>query len=156
MPMATTMWDVATRQATLARLGCLRPDAPPLWGRFSARAMVAHLIDASRMALGTMPVRRSPGSVARVIRLPGMRHFFVYMLPFPRNAPTARELLTGAPGDWDADIATFTRTVDDLAEHAQNRDAKWPEHPFFGPLTGRDWGVLCYRHTDHHLRQFRV
>jgi len=85
-----------------------------------------------------------------------MRHFFVYMLPFPRNAPTARELLTGAPGDWDADIATFTRTVDDLAERAQNRDAKWPEHPFFGPLTGRDWGVLCYRHTDHHLRQFGV
>jgi len=148
------MWDSTTRRSTLARFAQLRPDAQPLWGRFSAHAMVAHLIDSSRMALGTMPVRRARGSVARVIRLPGVRHLFVYVLPFPRNAPTARELLTGAPGNWDADIATFTQTVEDLAERAEDPRVQWPEHPLFGPLTRRDWGVLGYRHTDHHLRQF--
>jgi hypothetical protein len=152
--MATTMWDAATRKATLARFARLRPDARPLWGRFSAQAMVVHLIDASRMALGTMPVRRTPGTVARIIRLPGMRHLFVHVLPFPRNAPTARELLTGRPGDWDADIATFVGTVEDLAARAADARTQWPEHPFFGPLSRNDWGVLGYRHTDHHLRQF--
>jgi hypothetical protein len=27
-------------------------------------------------------------------------------------------------------------------------------HPTFGPMTGRDWDVLVWRHLDHHLRQF--
>jgi hypothetical protein len=31
---------------------------------------------------------------------------------------------------------------------------RWPEHPAFGKLTERAWGVLVYRHMDHHLRQF--
>ncbi len=27
-------------------------------------------------------------------------------------------------------------------------------HAFFGPLTGKQWGRLQYKHLDHHLRQF--
>ena len=29
-------------------------------------------------------------------------------------------------------------------------------HPFFGRLTGDQWGRLSYKHLDHHLRQFGV
>ena len=29
-----------------------------------------------------------------------------------------------------------------------------PAHPLFGPLTWREWGVVTYKHADHHLRQF--
>ena len=35
-------------------------------------------------------------------------------------------------------------------------DAEWQEHPAFGRLARRAWGVLAYRHLDHHLRQFGV
>ena len=31
-----------------------------------------------------------------------------------------------------------------------------PVHPAFGDITTQAWGVLAYRHTDHHLRQFGV
>ena len=27
-------------------------------------------------------------------------------------------------------------------------------HPFFGPLTKEDTGVMVYKHADHHLKQF--
>ena len=150
------MWDPAARASLLARLGTQRPDVAPQWGRFSAHAMVAHLNDAARMALGTMAVRRSRGRVAQIVRLPGVRHLFVHVLPFPRNAPTARELLAGPPTEWNADIATFAQLVEQLVTQAADPRARWPEHPFFGPLTRHDWGVLGYRHTDHHLRQFGV
>jgi hypothetical protein len=33
-------------------------------------------------------------------------------------------------------------------------EGKGPTHPFFGALTWREWGVLQWRHADHHLRQF--
>jgi len=156
MHMAKSFWDPTARQSLLARLGQLRPDAAPRWGRFTAHGMVVHLVDAARMALGTMPVRRARGAAARVIRVPPVRHLVLHVLPFPRNAPTARELLASPAGDWNTDVATFTRLAEQLAMRAEDSRAMWPEHPFFGPLTRRDWGVLGYRHTDHHLRQFGV
>ena len=27
-------------------------------------------------------------------------------------------------------------------------------HPFFGSMTRPSWGILAYRHFDHHLRRF--
>lgn len=150
------MWADEARRALLARLSLLQPTMAPRWGRFSAHAMLVHLIDGARMALGTMPVRRGRGAAVRVLRMPGIKHLFVYVLPFPRNAPTARELLSTPPGDWDADVATFGRLAEQLASRAADPTGRWPEHPFFGPLSRRDWGVLGYRHTDHHLRQFGV
>jgi hypothetical protein len=148
------MWDADARRRILTRFSRLSPDASARWGRFSAHGMVVHLIDAARMALGTLEVRRTRGLIPRIVRLPGPRHLFIHVLPFPRNAPTARELLTTPPGDFNADVVRFTRLVDELALRAADTETRWPEHPFFGPLTRRDWGVLGYRHTDHHLRQF--
>ena len=28
------------------------------------------------------------------------------------------------------------------------------KHPFFGEMTEEEWGVLQYKHLDHHLKQF--
>jgi hypothetical protein len=149
-----SMWDATTRRALFDRFSKLEPTMTPRWGRFSAHGMVVHLIDSARMALGTMPTRPTRGAPARIGRLPGVRHLFVYVLPFPRNAPTARELLSSPPGDWAADVARFRQLAEELAARASDASVAWPAHPFFGPLTCRDWGVLGYRHTDHHLRQF--
>jgi hypothetical protein len=33
---------------------------------------------------------------------------------------------------------------------------RWPEHPAFGKLSERAWGVHVYRQMDHHLKQFGV
>jgi hypothetical protein len=33
-------------------------------------------------------------------------------------------------------------------------DGMGPDHPLFGPLSWREWGVTTYKHTDHHLKQF--
>jgi hypothetical protein len=27
-------------------------------------------------------------------------------------------------------------------------------HSFFGRMSGAEWGVMQYKHLDHHLRQF--
>jgi hypothetical protein len=27
-------------------------------------------------------------------------------------------------------------------------------HSFLGRISGEDWGVMMYKHLDHHLRQF--
>jgi len=27
-------------------------------------------------------------------------------------------------------------------------------HSFLGRLSGEEWGIMMYKHLDHHLRQF--
>ena len=115
--------------------------------------MLAHIADALRMATGELDI--PPMRLAS-------RHFpfrqgvllWIYLLPFPHGAPTAPELIarTGVPAEESRrDIA---RLLDDFAARRTSIDGR--DHPAFGPLSARTWGVLTYRHLDHHLRQFGV
>ena len=36
------------------------------------------------------------------------------------------------------------------------KGVKVEKHPFFGKITTTDWGLVNYKHADHHLRQFGV
>jgi hypothetical protein len=84
-----------------------------------------------------------------------MKQAFLYWLPWPKGGVQAPpEAFVTRPTDWDADVAALEMLVARLA--ARGPRGAWPEHSHFGPLNGRQWGVFCYRHFDHHLRQFGV
>lgn len=144
-----TIWDRARQQEIRERVARLSPDSRGAWGKLSAPAMVCHLADSLKMALGDMPV----ASKHLPIRYPPLKQLIIYVAPFPKGAPTAPELLARPPAAWQADIAELQALVDRIV--ARGRDSSpWPEHPAFGRLSTRAWGVLTYRHMDHHLRQF--
>lgn len=143
-----SIWQGETRRELNERVGALAWDRRAEWGKFSAPKMVCHLADALKMAMGDLEVapKRLP------IRYPPLKQLIIYVAPFPKGAPTAPELLARTPSEWANDVAD----VQDLlarAGSARTTDA-WPEHPAFGKLSKRAWGVLIYRHMDHHLRQF--
>jgi hypothetical protein len=143
-----SIWQDETRRELSDRVGAAVWDRRAEWGKFSAPKMVCHLADSLKMAMGDLkvPTKRLP------IRYPPLKQFIIYLAPFPRSAPTAPELLVRAPREWANDIAD----VQDLLARAGSArtTATWPEHPAFGKLSKRAWGVLIYRHMDHHLRQF--
>ena len=143
-----SIWQDETRRELSDRVGAVDWDRRAEWGKFSAPKMVCHLADSLKMAMGDLkvPAKRLP------IRYPPLKQFIIYLAPFPRSAPTAPELLVRAPREWANDIAD----VQDLLARAGSArtTATWPEHPAFGKLSKRAWGVLIYRHMDHHLRQF--
>lgn len=145
-----TLFDPAAAAGIRKRLDRLTPDRTPRWGTMSAGRMVAHVADQLRMALGELPCRpkRTP------FKNPLLKRLIIYLLPWPRGVPTAPELLTTPAGDWDADTAALRTLIDRFA--AKGAAAPFPEHPAFGRLNGRMWGVLAWRHLDHHLRQFGV
>jgi hypothetical protein len=45
--------------------------------------------------------------------------------------------------------------IDRLIERGTDAAGK-ETHPFFGKLSGKEWGELTYKHIDHHLQQFGV
>jgi Protein of unknown function (DUF1569) len=144
-----TMHDSATRAAIFARFDALKPDARPAWGRMTAPQMVAHLTDAVRMAVGELPITPKHAPLARTA---AFKWLFLNVLPFPKNAPTARELVSRVPEEWSTELTQFKVLME--RAYGANTGVRWAAHPLFGTLTSAQWGQLAHKHIDHHLRQF--
>ena len=148
---APSLWEEDPRRELLDRLARLTGDDRPRWGRMNAAQMLTHVNDQFRMALGDLPTvpKRLP------IRYPPLNGLVAYVLPWPKGSPTAPELLARIDqSTWPIEVATFTTLLNRFA--ALPPGAAWPLHPAFGRLSRRGWGLLGYRHTDHHFRQFAV
>ena len=143
-----TMHDEPTRRAVHARASRITPDTKPLWGKMNAPQMVVHITDALHMATGALPVR----SKKMIVRFAPLKQLLIYVLPMPKGLPTARELQDRVPLSWSGELRDFSKSLDAFAAH--DAVGTWPDHPIFGKMSRRDWGVLAYRHVDHHLRQF--
>jgi uncharacterized protein DUF1569 len=138
------------RTALLARLDHLRSDSERLWGRMTPREVVCHLADTIRIALGDKPGEpfKTP------LRIPGISHLAVWVMPWPKAAPTAPQLLPGLgmtdPTEFDSD----KRELFELLRRLSESSGPLARSPVFGALSRASWGRLTWRHLDHHLRQF--
>ncbi len=148
--MKKTIWNSDARQELSERLDLLTPDAAALWGRMSARQMLAHVVDALRMATGELKTKDKK----LPIRFTPLKQLIIYGPPFPKSALTAPELLAREPGDWDAECGDFRKMMETFAGWPPHR--KFPRHPAFGELSRNAWGALGYKHVDHHFKQFGV
>jgi hypothetical protein len=136
----------------LLRLDGLNAAARPRWGRFTAGELLCHLADPVRLALGDKQAKRVPGPLG----LPGVAQAVVWILPWPKGAPTATEFL---PGGGMTHTTTFEEDKQALLavlrRFGETPSARaFAPHPVFGRLSRRGWGRLMWRHVDHHLRQF--
>jgi hypothetical protein len=140
------------------RFSQLRPDTPARWGQFTAPQMLSHVIQSLGMMAGSVEMAPSPSPW--IVRNWPLKHLLIYVLPFPKGLPTSPELLArasmpveSAQAAWSSEIGVLRHTLESLVVRGQG-DVKWPDHVAFGPMSARQWGVLQYRHLDHHLRQF--
>jgi hypothetical protein len=148
--MPKSLWNAQARRELLDRMERLSPEARPHWGRMNAPQMLAHLTDWMKMAEGKLET----AAMGLPLRYPPLKQLVIYWLPWPRGVPTAPELIGREPSDWTIEHAALRRYIHSF----EKPDPKtvWPVHPAFGKMTTRAWGVLCYRHIDHHFRQFGV
>jgi hypothetical protein len=145
-----SLWQENVRLQLLRRIESVQPGTRPLWGKMSAPRMIRHLSQSLAMASGELPVagKKVP------IRYFPIKQLFVYVLPLPKGLPTAPELLEGDGESIDSARADLSRNLDAFV--ARGERVLQPDHPVFGKMTANLWGVLMYRHADHHLRQFGV
>ena len=144
-----SIWDESTRHQLLTRLDGLAADAPSRWGKFTCPDMLAHLNDSMRMPLGEL----TPAPKNLPIRFFPLKQLIIYVLPFPKGAPTAPELIARrGTAVWSDELKGFRGLLNRLA--AMPPAGPWPDHPAFGRMSRADWGVLVYKHVNHHFTQF--
>lgn len=144
-----TLLDPRVERELQDRLAKLSPDSPGRWGRMSPGQMLRHLAGAIRMATGDLQIarRNSP------LRLFPLKQLVIFVLPFPPGAPTAPALVVKDEVDFETERGTVAEL---LGAFAKRDLGAWPEHPIFGALTRDQWGVMVWKHVDHHFRQFGV
>ena len=137
---------VAAMQKRLARLSA---DSVPRWGSFTAVRMVGHLVKVMDYALHHED---------KIDVIPGppmfIRHLLRLYLPWPKGAPTRKEMLETDTESLAEAVEQASSLLDEFTRSADKPD--WPVHPFFGQLDGKDWAKLMYRHNNYHLKQFGV
>ena len=139
----------ADRAEIVERVRSLSTSSTARWGSMSVASMLQHLRLSARMAVGDLAV---PSVNKRAFQMFPLKHLIIYVLPFPKGAPTAPELKPSIEILLEDERAAVLELLERIGNGPREGDG--PAHPLFGTLTWREWGVATYKHTDHHLKQF--
>lgn len=147
-----SIFDPVTTGELKARLGKLRLDSPPLWGRMDVAQMLAHCCTPYDQIEG----RTGGGSwLLRFMARTCFKGSAVGEEPFRKNVPTPKAFVIADPRDFERERGRLTALIE--AVHGRGAAAfEGRAHVTFGVLTAKEWSNLLYKHLDHHLRQFGV
>lgn len=136
----------------LLRIYKLSPDSQRLWGKMNVSQMLAHCSLSMEAALGD---KSYPQLMIGKLFGRFMKFTISKEKPIPKNSPTNPSFVV-------TDLREFNKEKERLIEFTKRFSSGGEEkctsnpHSFFGKLTPYEWGVLMYKHLDHHLKQFNV
>ena len=150
--MKKTIFNEADKNEIIQRIEKLTPSNKALWGKMNVSQMLAHAAMGAQLSNG--------GTKAKILPISFIGKFFKKSLihtdkPFSKGAPTSPEIKVVDEKDFSKEKANFISVIN--KQYAEGHKGITAEkHPFFGKMTKEEWGILGYKHADHHLRQFGV
>jgi hypothetical protein len=147
-----SLFTPADREALSHRLAALEPTAQRHWGRMEPAQMLRHCALAMGDPLGERSVKQA--FLGKLVT-PFIRGAVFGDKPFRRNSPTDPAFVVSDPSDFEAERSRLATLLDQVVQRGPVK-TEGRVHPFFGRLSGAEWGTLIYKHIDHHLRQFGV
>ena len=150
-----TILDPEQKNKQLVRLQRLHPDTIPRWGRLTAGNLLPHLTDPFRIALGEFDVQ----PVRSFISTPLGRFMAIFLMPcWPKGAPTNPKTDISKEGRkgkvFEQDRQELVEVIERFIVACSSR--RFHEHPMFGKLSNKTWGMVMNKHLDHHFRQFNI
>ena len=132
------------------RLGRLKPDARPKWGKLAAPGMIQHLGDSVRFSMGRAgEVPNVSNWFTRTIVAPLILNGIVRI---PKNIK-APELSKRSSYD---DVESLHALLEEYLGLVQAGEFVPARQPVFGDIGIDGWAKLHLVHFEHHLRQFGV
>lgn len=151
--MKKNILDTAAKASMQERIAKMRPDSQRLWGKMNASECLCHMADQIRMTLGHLPVKDQSNFMSRTLA----KMLVMAGMPAPKGkvetAPEINAQKQGTkPTEFEADRRLLLGLIDEFLKTSDT--FRYQVHPFFGPLSRKQWGKLIYTHLDHHLHQF--
>jgi hypothetical protein len=146
-----SLFPPSERQEILDRLGTLPPGATRQWGKMDAAQMCAHCTAGLEVAAGD--VKKDQLFFGKLFARFVKGSLLHSDKPMGKNAPTDPSFVVSDARDFAKEKARLVEIVKRFGAGGPSA-ADGRVHSFFGTMTGDEWGVLMWKHLDHHLRQF--
>jgi len=147
-----SMCNQLTRDELINRIHSLHEGNDAKWGKMNIFQMVRHCLLWDEMALGKIELKRA--FIGRLFGKIALKGMIKDEKPLSQNIGSLTELIVAdVIGDLDLLKKQWMNSVQ---KYAHLSDEHQFVHSFFGELNKSQTGLLAYKHTDHHLRQFGV
>jgi hypothetical protein len=140
------------KKEIIERINKLTSDTQPVWGTMSVSQMLAHCTVSVKLAAGEVKAENNENYL-KLGRLIKDRVFDSEM--FTKNLPTSNEFLVSDNKEFEKNKNTLLEYIGMYSKSDMNGSTT-KAHPFLGDLTVKEWGMLIWKHTNHHLTQFGV
>jgi hypothetical protein len=142
-----TVFDRSAREELIQRIGRLKEDSAARWGKMNAAQMMKHCSQWDEMAQEKARYKQSLlGKLFGKVALKNM----MKDEPIKRNLPTVPSFVVKGHVDFDTEKGKWIQLLKQYEHYSADRFI----HPFFGPLSKEQTGIIVYKHIDHHLQQF--
>lgn len=148
-----TIFDSQVREELIARINSLNKDCKAKWGKMNLFQMIEHNTYWNGWILGTAKHTYKQDFIGKIFGKIGLKKMIKDEKPFDKNIPTSSQFkVKETSGDIEAGKLKWIS----LIKAYEYYDNPAFIHDFFGKMTKKQIGILAYKHTDHHLRQFGV
>ena len=136
----------------VSRIHRLQPNSQQLWGKMTVSQMLSHITQALKVVTeDTPPPRMFTGRLFGWL----LKKKVYDDSPMQKNLPTVPSFLVCDDKNLEQERQKILKQLKILWAKGQN-GVHYIAHPFFGKLTGEQWGIGIWKHIDHHLKQFGV
>ncbi|MGI9545712.1 MAG: DUF1569 domain-containing protein [Flavobacteriaceae bacterium] len=147
-----SIFNASAYNEILDRIELLNEDSAGQWGKMDVAQMLSHCQKPLAVALGRKSLKKPNVFMKLVLR--SFKSAMYNDRPWKKNMETVPEYLVDSKQDFSNEKNALKEILSDFYE-LRTRE-KWDPHPSFGHFTHDQWGMLQYKHLDHHLKQFGV
>jgi hypothetical protein len=137
----------------IERIGLLKADSQPKWGKMSVAKMLAHCNVTYEMTYED--IHPKPNTLIKFILKMIIKKIVTNEVPYKHNSSTASQFIVKGDKDFEAErkrlIGYITKTQQLGESHFDGKESH-----SFGALNKTEWNNMFYKHLNHHLTQFGV
>lgn len=146
-----TIYDKQTREELIIRINKVDENSLRQWGKMNVFQMIKHNTYWNNWILGKNEHSYKQGIFGKVFGKLALKRMIKDEKPFDKNIPTSAQFkIKDLNGNLESERLKW---IGLLGEYDNYNNPKFV-HDFFGKMTKEQIGILVYKHTDHHLRQF--
>ena len=148
-----TIFDKNTREELIERIKQINKSNKPDWGKMNVFQMLKHNTYWNGWILGKETPTYKQALLGKVFGKIVLKKMIKDEKPFDKNIPTSDQFkVKEATADLESEKSVWISLI---KEYEIYNNPKFV-HDFFGKMTKEEIGILVYKHTDHHLRQFGI
>lgn len=148
-----TIYDKHSRNELITRINLLDANSQRQWGKMNVFQMLRHNTYWNGWILGKEDHTYKQDFLGKIFGRIALKKMIKDEKPFDKNIPTSKQFkVKELDGDFKSEKSKWIELLNDYGNYNNPNFI----HDFFGRMTKEQIGILVFKHTDHHLRQFGV